>query len=64
MNNEVLKEEKVIVSDYHNRRIGDFLKEQDLTEERTTIYRNIKNLVASNLLKRIGSDKTGYWEIL
>jgi predicted HTH transcriptional regulator len=25
---------------------------------------NIKKLKEQNLLKRIGSDKTGYWEVL
>jgi ATP-dependent DNA helicase RecG len=154
VNNEELKKEKVIVRDYRNRRIGDFLKELDLTEGRstgfpkirrklkqnnspaplfqtdehltyfltvlyshpdfteqdkhseengtvsgtvsgtvnaiqrkileqiekrrsisyeqlaerlkkgrTTIYRNIKKMVELNIIKRLGSDKNGYWEV-
>jgi ATP-dependent DNA helicase RecG len=35
-----------------------------LEKNRTTIMRNIKKLKEQNLLKRIGSDKTGYWEVL
>jgi ATP-dependent DNA helicase RecG len=154
VNNEELKKEKVIVRDYRNRRIGDFLKEMDLTEGRstgfpkirrklkqngspaplfqtdeqltyfltvlyphpdfigqdkifkengtangtvngtvnaiqrkileeiekkssisyeqlaehlkkgrTTIYRNIKKMVEMNIIKRLGSDKNGFWEV-
>jgi ATP-dependent DNA helicase RecG len=154
VNNEELKKEKVIVRDYRNRRIGDFLKELDLTEgrstgfpkirrklkqngsppplfqtdehltyflavlyshpdfikqdknfeenatvsatvnatvnptqrkileeiekkssitydqlaerlekERTTVYRNIKKMAELNIIKRLGSDKNGYWEV-
>ncbi len=146
VNNEELKKEKVIVRDYRNRRIGDFLKELDLTEGRstgfpkirrklkqkgspvplfqtdehltyfltvlyshpdfigqdknieedgtvnatqrkilddigktrsltyeqlaerlkkgrTTVYRNIKKMVELNIIKRLGSDKNGYWQV-
>ena len=155
VNNKKLKKEKIIVRNYRNRRIGDFLKELDLTEgrstgipkirrkleqngspqplfqtddaltyfltvlyshpdfagqdekaggnatvsatvnatvnplqkrvieeiekdssvtydklaeilkkERTTIYRNIKKMLASNIIERIGSDKNGHWKVL
>jgi len=30
---------------------------------RKTIQRNIQTLKNSGLIKRIGSDKTGYWEV-
>ena len=30
---------------------------------RSTIARNIKSLVAKGLIKRIGSDKSGFWKI-
>ena len=33
-------------------------------KNRTTIMRNIKKLKEQNLLKRVGSDKNGYWEAL
>jgi predicted HTH transcriptional regulator len=34
-----------------------------LKKERTTIYRNIKKMVELNIIKRLGSDKNGYWEV-
>jgi ATP-dependent DNA helicase RecG len=34
-----------------------------LGKNRTTIMRNIKKLKEQNLLKRVGSDKAGYWEV-
>ena len=46
INNEDLKKERVISRSYRNRRIGDFLKELDYTEGRSTgfpkIYRHLK----------------------
>ena len=45
--NDDLKKERVISRSYRNRRIGDFLKELDYTEGRSTgfpkIYRHLKN---------------------
>lgn len=29
-----------------------------------TIKRNFKVLIDNNIIERVGSDKTGYWEIL
>lgn len=37
---------------------------EELQKDRRTISRNIKLLKEQGLLKRIGSDKTGYWEII
>jgi predicted HTH transcriptional regulator len=34
-----------------------------LEKERTTIYRNIKKMAELNIIKRLGSDKNGYWEV-
>jgi predicted HTH transcriptional regulator len=34
-----------------------------LRKERTTIYRNIKKMVEMNIIKRLGSDKNGHWEM-
>lgn len=36
---------------------------QKLSKERTTIYRHIKTLKDAGILERIGSDKTGHWQI-
>ncbi|HDT11850.1 MAG TPA: HTH domain-containing protein, partial [bacterium] len=35
-----------------------------LNKGRTTVYRKIKDLADKNVLKRVGSDKSGYWEII
>ncbi len=47
INNEDLKQERVVCRSYRNRRVGDFLKELHLTEGRNTgfpkIYREMKN---------------------
>ncbi|MCP5107511.1 MAG: winged helix-turn-helix transcriptional regulator [bacterium] len=45
---EALKKEKVIVRDYRNRRIGDFLKELDLTEGRSTGFPKIRRQLKQN----------------
>ena len=37
---------------------------EKISLSRATITRYIKKLKEQNLLKRVGSDKTGYWEIL
>ncbi len=48
VNNDVLKKEKVVVRDYRNRRIGDFLKELDLTEGRSTGIPKIRRKLKQN----------------
>ena len=35
-----------------------------LKKGRTTVYRKIKDLADKNVLKRVGSDKSGHWEII
>lgn len=37
---------------------------EKLKVNRKTIMRNINNLKEKNKIKRIGSDKSGYWEII
>ena len=37
---------------------------QELSKTEMTIYRAIKKLIELNLIKRVGSNKTGYWEII
>ena len=34
------------------------------SKHRVTIARNIKMLQEAGLIKRVGSDKTGYWQVL
>ena len=40
----------------------DMLAEK-LNKNRTTVMRNIQKLKEMGVLKRIGSKKTGYWEV-
>ena len=37
---------------------------QELSKTEMTIHRAIKKLIELNLIKRVGSNKTGYWEII
>jgi len=48
LNNETLKQSKVIARDYRNRRIGDFLKELHLTEGRGTGFPKIRKSMKEN----------------
>ncbi len=36
----------------------------DANKSAETIRRNLKSLVSLNLIKRVGSDKNGHWEII
>ena len=36
---------------------------EKLSVNRTTIMRNVQSLVKKGLLRRVGADKNGYWEI-
>jgi len=48
VNNESLKQERVIARDYRNSRLGDFLKELRLTEGRSTGIPKIRRLLQQN----------------
>lgn len=37
---------------------------QIIEKDRTTVMRNIQKLKELGIIKRIGSDKTGYWEVI
>ena len=45
---EMLKERRIISRNYRNRRVGDFLKELDLTEGRSTGFPNIYDAMNDN----------------
>ena len=32
--------------------------------ERTTVWRNVDKLKQEGVIKRVGGDKNGYWEVL
>ena len=46
--NDDQKRERVITREYRNRRVGDFLKELDLTEGRNTGFPKIYNSLRHN----------------
>jgi len=48
LDNKMLKQDRVIARDYRNRRIGDFLKELNLTEGRGTGFPKIRKSMKDN----------------
>jgi predicted HTH transcriptional regulator len=60
--NETVNEIIKIISQNKNVSIKSIVKETG--KSRATITRIIKELKESKKLKRVGSDKTGYWELL
>jgi ATP-dependent DNA helicase RecG len=48
IDNEMLKQRKIFARDYRNRRVGDFLKELDLTEGRSTGFPTIYDVMEEN----------------
>jgi len=55
IDNEMLQKERIVSRDYRNRRIGDFLKELQLTEGRSTGFPKIYNAMQQN-----GSPEPGF----
>ena len=37
---------------------------KQLDIERTTVWRNLNSLKKKNVIKRVGGDKKGHWEVL
>ena len=68
VDNEALKEKRVVSRDYRNRRIGDFLKELDLTEGRATgfpkIYREMERNESPSPVFITDKDKTSFLTVL
>ena len=65
INVELSKEELVVLSVFKNNRKA--IKEDIINETRyssRTIDRIIRSLEDKELIKRIGSNKNGYWEVL
>ncbi|MEJ0106047.1 MAG: RNA-binding domain-containing protein [Bacteroidota bacterium] len=64
VNNETLKEKRVVSRDYRNRRIGDFLKELDLAEGRATglpkIYREMERNESPSPIFITDKEKTSF----
>lgn len=63
---ELNKTENILtqyMKNHENKIINATKVAQDLNKSRITIQRTIKSLVEKNLIKRVGSNKTGYWEL-
>lgn len=70
---KVIKNSKFILSDIQNKIIEFIINDKYITQntiaERLnvnvrTIKRSFKVLIDNNIIERVGSDKTGYWEVL
>lgn len=68
INNKILKQRIIVARNYRNRRIGDFLKELRLTENKgtgiPTIYKAMKNNGSSKPIFEMDNDKTYFLTIL
>ena len=54
----------VYMSIYNNPHITYFELAEKVSKSEETIRRNIKSLVDFNLIRRVGSNKNGHWEII
>lgn len=70
---KVIKSNNFILNDIQNRIIELITNDKSITQSKIadiigvsirTIKRNFKILVDNNVIERVGSDKTGYWEVL
>ena len=70
---KIIKNNKFVMSDIQNRIIELIINDKYITQSIIaknlnvnvrTIKRNFKILIENDIIVRIGSDKTGYWEVL
>ena len=70
---KVIKNNNLVLNDIQNKIIDLIVNDKYITQNKIaelldvnvrTIKRNFKVLLDNNIIKRIGSDKTGYWEVL
>ena len=57
-------EAKVLEIIKANKRINKAQMSKMINKSEMTVQRAIKKLIENNLIKRVGSNKTGYWEII
>lgn len=62
--NEYNRLTKIITLIIENKNISTIALAKELNVSKRTILRDIEKLKQQNRLKRIGSEKTGYWEII
>lgn len=70
---KIIKSSKFIMSDIQNKIIEFIINDKCITQNTIaeklnvnvrTIKRNFKVLIDNNIIERVGSDKSGYWEII
>lgn len=70
---KIIKCNNYILNDIQNKIIELIINDKTITQSKIadivgvnirTIKRNFKTLIENNVIKRVGSDKKGYWEIL
>ena len=70
---KIIKSSKFVMNDIQNRIIEYIINDKYITQNSIaeklnvnvrTIKRNFKVLIDNNIIERIGSDKSGYWEVL
>ena len=70
---KIIKNNKFVMNDIQNRIIELIINDKYITQSIIaenlnvnirTIKRNFKVLIENDIIVRVGSDKTGYWEVL
>ena len=70
---KVIKSSKFVMNDIQNKIIEFIINDKYITQNAIaeslnvnvrTVKRNFKVLIDNNIVERVGSDKTGYWEML
>lgn len=70
---KIIKNNNFVLNDIQNKIIDLIVNDKYITQNKIaeilnvnvrTIKRNFKVLLDNNIIERIGSDKTGYWEVL
>ena len=70
---KVIKNSKFVLNDIQNKIIEFVINDKYITQNTIaeklnvnvrTVKRNFKVLIDNNIIERVGSDKTGYWEVL
>ena len=70
---KVIISSKFVMNDIQNKIIEFIINDKYITQNSIaeklnvsvrTVKRNFKVLIDNNIVERVGSDKTGYWEIL
>ena len=70
---KVIKSSKFVMNDIQNKIIEFIINDKYITQNSIaeklnvnvrTVKRNFKVLIDNNIVERVGSDKTGYWEML